>query len=58
MKFNEPKVEFIQIDLKNSFIRTSGELCTPSNGQPGGGWHCSNNAWSYNNCEDQAKVIC
>lgn len=60
MKFNEPKVEFIQIDFKNSFICTSPDpgVCTPNDGVPGGGWSCSNNAWSYNNCLDEAPVVC
>lgn len=58
MTFNEPKVELVEIELAESAITTSNQVCTPNNGQPGGGWHCSNNAWAYNNCLDQAPVIC
>jgi len=62
MEFRKPEIELVTIEFTEN-IATAADgsnviLCTPMNGQPGGGWHCSNNAWSFNNCMDDAPNIC
>lgn len=61
MEFREPKIELVEIEFTNNIATTGNSstiLCTPMNGEPGGGWHCSNNAWAYNNCMDDAPYLC
>lgn len=52
--FNEPKVEFVAIDLRSS-ITTSKSQCAGSETEPGGGVTCSNAHYKtqYGNCGNE-----
>ena len=57
MKFEEPKVEFVRVDISTSIIRTSGCIEDNYSGQ-GGGSCIGNQDHSHGEgCNDTAPLI-
>ena len=50
MKFNEPKVEFVPIDLNELVTSSYNSNCGGSDTKPGGGEACENSYYTTGQC--------
>ena len=57
MEFQEPKIEFISIDMSVVTSSTSN-TCPGEEVEVGDTASCTNEAWLKNDCSNKAKMIC
>lgn len=59
MKFEEPRAEFVEIDLNDRMVTTNSTTCTEDNYSGQGGTTCIGNAEhsTGGGCDDTAPLI-
>ena len=58
MKFNEPRVEFVSIDMNELVTSSDNSNCGGSNTEPGGGEACANAYYRSSQCGYEYNPKC